>query len=292
MATAMARHRGIIGVLHRNLSIADQAHQVDPGSAHRRPVQADLPIPGSPSARTPPLEDRRNDQCGQYRVSGPAGGLRRRQRAARHHHQPRLRASPRSAEWASGQSVFRGDESPMLFTGSRPASDRQGGDGAAAPETSANGCPRSTTRPPGRSDHRSSDPRGSPSSPCSASATTLRPPCFRRRRFAVGFFGDAWGAPPPLVEAGVDDLVVDTCQRPRPGLMPEIDRAVSARTRRRCSAQVIGGVHRGPGRYPCAHRRWRGCGQWCRPRSPSCTNPSFQCRQSSRPQITAIHEGE
>ena len=64
MAIAMARQGGI-GVLHRNLSIADQAHQVDLVKRTQTGMITD-PITIGPDAT---LEDL-DDLCGQYRVSG------------------------------------------------------------------------------------------------------------------------------------------------------------------------------------------------------------------------------
>src|SRR3954466_7409628 len=64
MAIAMARQGGI-GVLHRNLSIADQAYQVD---LVKRTQTGLIPNPGTigPDA---PLEEL-DEVCGQYRISG------------------------------------------------------------------------------------------------------------------------------------------------------------------------------------------------------------------------------
>ena len=64
MAIAMARHGGI-GVLHRNLSIADQAYQVDLVKRTQTGMISN-PITIGPDAT---LEDL-DELCGQYRVSG------------------------------------------------------------------------------------------------------------------------------------------------------------------------------------------------------------------------------
>ena len=91
MAIAMARQGGI-GVLHRNLSIADQAYQVD---LVKRTQTGMIPNPVTigPDATLEELDD----VCGEYRDLRAAGG-RRRPAAARDHHQPRpaLRARSRS----------------------------------------------------------------------------------------------------------------------------------------------------------------------------------------------------
>ena len=64
MAIAMAREGGI-GVLHRNLSIADQAHQVDLVKRSESGMVSD-PVTISPDATLAELDA----LCGQYRVSG------------------------------------------------------------------------------------------------------------------------------------------------------------------------------------------------------------------------------
>ncbi|MDM7854268.1 IMP dehydrogenase [Cellulomonas alba] len=64
MAIAMARQGGI-GVLHRNLSIADQAHQVDVVKRSESGMVTD-PVTVSPEATLAELDA----LCGQYRVSG------------------------------------------------------------------------------------------------------------------------------------------------------------------------------------------------------------------------------
>ncbi|WP_265520679.1 IMP dehydrogenase [Oerskovia flava] len=64
MAIAMARQGGI-GILHRNLSIADQAHQVDIVKRSESGMVSD-PVTVSPDATLTELDA----LCGQYRVSG------------------------------------------------------------------------------------------------------------------------------------------------------------------------------------------------------------------------------
>ncbi len=64
MAIAMARHGGI-GVLHRNLSIEDQAHQVDLVKRSESGMITD-PVTVGPDATLAELDA----LCGQYRVSG------------------------------------------------------------------------------------------------------------------------------------------------------------------------------------------------------------------------------
>src|SRR6187401_213224 len=64
MAVAMAREGGI-GVLHRNLSIEEQAHQVDLVKRSESGMVSD-PVTISPDATLAELDA----LCGQYRVSG------------------------------------------------------------------------------------------------------------------------------------------------------------------------------------------------------------------------------
>jgi IMP dehydrogenase len=64
MAIAMARHGGL-GILHRNLSVADQAYQVDLVKRTQTGMISN-PVTIGPDAT---LEDL-DDKCGQYRVSG------------------------------------------------------------------------------------------------------------------------------------------------------------------------------------------------------------------------------
>jgi IMP dehydrogenase len=64
MAIAMARHGGI-GVLHRNLSVADHAHQVDLVKRSESGMITD-PVTVGPDATLAELDA----LCGQYRVSG------------------------------------------------------------------------------------------------------------------------------------------------------------------------------------------------------------------------------
>jgi IMP dehydrogenase len=64
MAIAMARHGGI-GVLHRNLSIEDQAYQVDLVKRTQTGMISN-PVTIGPDATLEELDER----CGQYRVSG------------------------------------------------------------------------------------------------------------------------------------------------------------------------------------------------------------------------------
>src|SRR6478735_3935552 len=64
MAIAMARQGGI-GVLHRNLSVDDQAYQVDLVKRTQTGIISN-PVTIGPKATLEELDDR----CGEYRVSG------------------------------------------------------------------------------------------------------------------------------------------------------------------------------------------------------------------------------
>ena len=87
MAIAMARQGGL-GVLHRNLSIEDQAYQVDLVKRTQTGIITN-PVTIHPKATLEELDE----ICGQYRVSGLPGRGRGRP-AARHHHQPRPAVRP------------------------------------------------------------------------------------------------------------------------------------------------------------------------------------------------------
>ena len=82
MAIAMARQGGI-GVLHRNLSIEDQAYQVDLVKRTQTGMISN-PITIGPKATLEELDE----ICGAVPRLRPPGH-RRGQHAARHHHQPR-----------------------------------------------------------------------------------------------------------------------------------------------------------------------------------------------------------
>ena len=135
MAIAMARQGGI-GILHRNLSIEDQAYQVDLVKRTQTGMISN-PVTIGPDATLEELDA----ICGEYRVSG-LPGRRPDQPAARHHHQPRpaLRAGGRV-----GQHPGRRRDDP-------DAADHRAGRASAArtpprccASTSASGCRSSTT---------------------------------------------------------------------------------------------------------------------------------------------------
>ena len=82
MAIAMARAGGM-GVLHRNLPVAEQAGQVETVKRSEAGMVTD-PVTCSPDNTLAEVDA----MCARFRISGPAG-RRRRRRARRHHHQPR-----------------------------------------------------------------------------------------------------------------------------------------------------------------------------------------------------------
>ena len=87
MAIAMAREGGI-GVLHRNLSIEDQAYQVDLVKRTQTGIISN-PVTIGPDATLEQLDQR----CGEYRVSGfPVVDTDN--RLLGHHHQPRPAVHP------------------------------------------------------------------------------------------------------------------------------------------------------------------------------------------------------
>ena len=195
MAIAMAREGGI-GILHRNLSIEDQAYQVDLVKRTQTGLIPN-PITIGPKATLEELDDR----CGQYRVSGlPVvdddntllGIVTNRD----------LRFTP-VAEWGStyvgdvmtpmplitGQSGISRDEAAALLRAHKrerlPIIDP---DGKLSGLITVKDFVKSEQFP-----HASKDAAGR-----------------LLVGAAVGFFGDAYDRANALREAGVDVLVVDT----------------------------------------------------------------------------------
>ena len=143
MAIAMARQGGL-GVLHRNLSIEDQAYQVDLVKRTQTGMISN-PITIHPKATLEELDER----CGQYRVSGlPVvdedqvllGIVTNRD----------LRFTP-VAEW--GGTLVSDVMTPMpLITGHDGHRARRG-DAAAAPAQARAAADRRRPRPPHRAHH-------------------------------------------------------------------------------------------------------------------------------------------
>ena len=88
MAIAMARQGGI-GVLHRNLSIEDQAYQVDLVKRTETGMITN-PVTIGPDATLAELDE----TCGRYRVSGLPVVDEPDAHARRHRHQPRPAVHP------------------------------------------------------------------------------------------------------------------------------------------------------------------------------------------------------
>ncbi|MEI2778676.1 MAG: IMP dehydrogenase [Tetrasphaera sp.] len=195
MAIAMARHGGL-GVLHRNLSIADQAYQVDLVKRTQTGMISN-PITIGPDAT---LEDL-DSVCGQYRVSGlPVVGVDNELLGIITNRD--LRFTP-VAEWATTKVAEVMTPMP-LFT----APEGIGRDEAIA-----------LLRQNKRERLPLVDPEGR-----LAGLITVKD-FVKNEQFpqaskdgsgrlmvaaAVGFFGDAWERAGTLVDAGVDVLVVDT----------------------------------------------------------------------------------
>ncbi len=195
MAIAMARLGGL-GVLHRNLSIEDQAHQVDLVKRTQTGIISD-PVTIGPDAT---LEDL-DELCGQYRVSGlpviTAGNTLIGMITNRD-----LRFTP-VAEWAGTKvrevmtpmplftapvGIAREEAIALLRQNKRERLPIVDDDGRLAGLITVKDFVKSEQYPNASKDGAGRLLVGA----------------------AVGFFGDAWERATTLVEAGVDILVVDT----------------------------------------------------------------------------------
>ena len=194
MAIAMARQGGI-GVLHRNLSIADQAYQVDLVKRTQTGIISN-PITIGPKASLDEL-----DEPAAYRVSGlPVvdagqtllGIITNRD----------LRFVP-VAEWATTKVGEIMTKAPLVTGPVGIGREEAPGCCASTSVNAAAGRRRRSTRRP---DHGQGlrqvgavparRPRTRPD------GSSSPPP--------IGYFGDAWQRATTLVEAGVDVLVADT----------------------------------------------------------------------------------
>ena len=195
MAIAMAREGGI-GVLHRNLSVADQAYQVD---LVKRTQTGMIPNPVTigPDATLEELDA----VCGQYRISGlPVvdGDLRLLGIITNRD----LRFVP-VAEWATTKvdevmtpmplitapvGISHEDATAILRKHKRERLPLVDGDGRLAGLITVKDFVKSEQFP-----HASKDPNGR-----------------LMVAAAIGYFGDAWERATTLVEAGADVLVADT----------------------------------------------------------------------------------
>ncbi len=224
MAIAMARHGGI-GILHRNLSIQDQAYQVDLVKRTQTGMISN-PVTIGPDATLEELDD----ICGRYRVSGlpvvdPGehllGIVTNRD----------LRFTP-VAEW--GHTLVRDVMTPMpLITGQVGISNDEATlllrqhKRERLPIIDAEGRLRGliTVKDFVKSEQF-------PNASKDADGRLLV-------GAAVGYFGEAWERATTLIDAGVDVLVVDTAHGHARLLLEMIERVKKDPATRH--VQVIGG---------------------------------------------------
>ena len=304
MAIAMARQGGI-GVLHRNLSIEDQAYQVD---LVKRSEAGMIIQPGHHRPRRAP-SPRSTQLCGAYRVSGlPVvdddgellGIVTNRD----------LRFEP-VAEWAT--TARRDVMTPMpLVTGAGRHQPRRR-DRAAAPAQDREAAARRRRRPPRRPDH-GQGLRQVPSSTRNATKDAARPAAGRRRgrllRRRAGSAPRPWSRPastcssstPPTATSRllldmVRRLKTDPATRhvqviggnvaTRAGAQALVDAGADARQGRRRAGLDLHHPRRRRRRRPAGHRDLRGRpGAASRPASRSsataaCSTPATSPRRSS-----------
>jgi IMP dehydrogenase len=224
MAIAMARQGGI-GVLHRNLSVADQAYQVDLVKRTQTGMISN-PITIGPEATLEQLDE----VCGQYRVSGLPVIAEDRSLIGIVTNRD-LRFVP-IAEWAS--TLVRDVMTPMpLITGR---------DGISRDEATLLLRQHKRERLPivdadGRltglitvKDFVKSEQFPNASKDADGRLMVAA---------AIGYFGDAWQRATTLVEAGVDVLVADTAHGHVRLLLDMVARLKSDPATRQ--VQVIGG---------------------------------------------------
>jgi IMP dehydrogenase len=195
MAIAMARQGGL-GVLHRNLSIEDQAYQVDLVKRTQTGMISN-PVTIGPDATLEELDQR----CGEYRVSGlPVVDVDDKLLGICTNRD--LRFTP-VAEWATTKvdevmtpmplitapvGISREDATRLLRQHKRERLPIVDADGRLAGLITVKDFVKSEQFP-----HASKDGQGR-----------------LLVGAAIGYFGDAWQRATTLVEAGVDVLVADT----------------------------------------------------------------------------------
>ncbi|WP_121256874.1 IMP dehydrogenase [Nocardioides ferulae] len=224
MAIAMARHGGL-GVLHRNLSIADQAYQVD---LVKRTQTGIIPNPVTigPDATLEDLDRR----CGEYRVSGlPVVDADNRLLGIVTNRD--LRFTP-VAEWATTKvaevmtdeglitapvGIDREEATALLRRHKKERLPLVDADGRLGGLITVKDFVRSEQFP-----HASNDAQGR-----------------LMVGAAIGYFGDAWERATTLVEAGVDVLVADTAHGNVRMLLEMVKRLKTDPATRH--VQVIGG---------------------------------------------------
>ncbi|MFN3865953.1 MAG: IMP dehydrogenase [Demequina sp.] len=224
MAIAMARHGGI-GVLHRNLSIADQAHQVEIVKRSESGMISD-PVTVGPDATLAELDA----LCGKYRVSGlPVvdedrtllGIITNRDLRfvnPREFESRKVREVMTAMPLITGREGMSNDEAAALLGEHKieklPLVDDTGrltGLITVKDFVKTELYPKATKDEQGR----------------------------LRVAAAVGFFGDAWERAVALVDAGVDALVVDTAHGHAQAMIDMIARLKSDPAT--AHVQVIGG---------------------------------------------------
>ena len=224
MAIAMARHGGL-GVLHRNLSIADQAHQVDLVKRSESGMITD-PVTVGPDATLEELDR----LCGTYRVSGlPVVDDDRRLLGiitnrdlrfvpVRDWATLRVREVMTAMPLVTGPVGIERDDAAALLARHKveklPLIDA---DGRLAGLITVKDFVKTEQYP-----HATKDGEGR-----------------LRVGAAVGFYGDAWERATALAEAGVDVLVVDTANGHARAMLDMVRRLKSDRAT--CDVQVVGG---------------------------------------------------
>ena len=224
MAVAMARQGGI-GVLHRNLSVADQAHQVDLVKRSESGMVSD-PVTVGPEATLSELDA----LCGKYRVSGlPVVDDERRLLGIITNRDLRFvaradYATLRVREVMTAQplitapvGIARPDAAALLAKHKVEKLPLLDDAGRLAGLITVKDFVKSEQFPSATKDDEGRLVVGA----------------------AVGFFGDAWERAVALVEAGVDVLVVDTANG-HARLMLDMVRRIKADSATR-HVQVIGG---------------------------------------------------
>ncbi len=224
MAIAMARHGGL-GVLHRNLYIADQAHQVDLVKRSESGMITD-PVTVGPDATLEELDR----LCGTYRVSGlPVVDDDRRLLGiittrdlrfvpVRDWATLRVREVMTAMPLVTGPVGIERDDAAALLARHKveklPLIDA---DGRLAGLITVKDFVKTEQYP-----HATKDGEGR-----------------LRVGAAVGFYGDAWERATALAEAGVDVLVVDTANGHARAMLDMVRRLKSDRAT--CDVQVVGG---------------------------------------------------
>ena len=224
MAIAMARQGGI-GVLHRNLSVADQAHQVDLVKRSESGMITD-PVTVGPDATLAELDE----LCGQYRVSGlPVVDEERvllgiitnrdlRFISPTDFESRRVRDAMTPMPLITGPvGISNADAAALLAEHKVEKLPLVDGAGRLAGLITVKDFVKTEKYP-----KATKDPEGR-----------------LRVAAAVGFYGDAWERATSLVEAGVDVLVVDTAHGHARAMIDMISRLKADPATR--GVDVIGG---------------------------------------------------